>query len=427
MNTDEFVQVALRDLRIGLFVDLDVGWMAHPFPSGRFKIAHERQIAILKGLGVTHIRCVPAKSDPAETPVTAASAADPTQRRAVPDAIKEQQQREHRAMVRAAQQHDLAVCQRRFGEAAQHYRDSLDLLPAKPQAAAQLAQQLIQGMLTEMLGQGDAAIRLLTESAGDKSALHPLNVTVLSMLLGRAMDLPESELLELGLAAMLHDIGKLQLPDRVRRLEDNFSMAEVKVYQGHVAHGVDLARAMGLAPGAIQAIAQHHELVDGSGFPLHLRQDALSPAARILSLVNRYDGLCNPLRPNAAVTPHEALASIFGQQKTRFDGPTLSAFIRMLGVYPPGSVVQLNDERHAMVVRVNAGRPLKPSVIVHEPRVPRHEALIVDLDHLPNASIRRSLKPASLPPAALEYLQPRQRMCYFFEAAANAASLAQSA
>jgi hypothetical protein len=91
----------------------------------------------------------------------------------------------------------------------------------------------------------------------------------------------------------------------------------------------------------------------------------------------------------------------------------------MMGVYPPGSVVQLNDERHAIVVAVNSARPLKPRVIVHEPSIPRHEAVILDLEHAPNASIRRSLKPSTLPSAALDYLQPRPRVYYFFEASNN--------
>jgi hypothetical protein len=142
-----------------------------------------------------------------------------------------------------------------------------------------------------------------------------------------------------------------------------------------------------------------------------------------LALVNRYDGLCNPAKPSAALTPHEALALIFSQQKTRFDAVTLSAFIRMMGVYPPGSVVQLNDERHALVVSVNSARPLKPRVIVHEPGVPRHEAVVMDLEFAVNASIRRSLKPSSLPPAALDYLQPRPRMNYFFETAHESGNL----
>jgi hypothetical protein len=122
----------------------------------------------------------------------------------------------------------------------------------------------------------------------------------------------------------------------------------------------------------------------------------------------------------AAMTPHEALALIFSQQKTRFDAATLSAFIRMMGVYPPGSVVQLNDERHALVLSVNTARPLKPCVLVHEVGVPRHEAVVLDLEYARNASIRRSLKPSSLPAAAQDYLQPRARINYFFETTPNA-------
>jgi hypothetical protein len=93
----------------------------------------------------------------------------------------------------------------------------------------------------------------------------------------------------------------------------------------------------------------------------------------------------------------------------------LSAFIRMMGVYPPGSVVQLIDGRYALVVSVNSVRPLKPRVIVHEATVPRHEALILDLESQPGIGIRRSLKPAALPADAFDYLAPRQRVAYYFE------------
>ncbi len=431
MKQDEFDFVALRDLRIGLYVDLDVGWMAHPFPSSRFKISTERQIEVLKGLGADRIRYVPARSDPMEgAPKTAPSELPPAQAtkvRALDANQKAQQLRQQRAEIRAFQQQSLAICERRFTECAQQYRKTADLAGSRPLEAAAHCNSVIQGLTAALHGQDEVAIRLLTESAGDKAALHPVNVTVVALLLGRSMGLPDAELLDLGLAAFVHDIGKMELPERVRRMDDGFSGAEVRVYQEHVAHSVRLARAMGLSPGVVRTIAQHHEMADGSGFPEHLQQEALCAGARILALVNRYDGLCNPLRASTAMTPHEALALIFSQQKTRFDGAALSAFIRMIGVYPPGSVVQLNDERHALVVSVNTSRPLKPRVMVHEPGVPRHEAIILDLEHAPNASIRRSLKPASLPVAALEYLQPRPRICYFFEAAANAASLAASA
>jgi putative nucleotidyltransferase with HDIG domain len=429
MKKVEFDFVALRDLRIGLFVDLDLGWMAHPFASSRFKISNDKQIEILRSLGVEFIRCIPAESDPAEALTSAAVAPDPAQivQQDILQAEKQLQvARQQRMDLRNAQQLSLSVCERRFSESAQQYHNTLAIIHTKPLESARISQTLVQGLLSEMLEQGDIAIRLLTETAGDKAAMHPVNVTVISLLLGRAMGLKQQDLDDLGVAALLHDIGKLDLPERVRRFDDSFSSSDQRVYQEHVKEGVGLAKRMGLSPGATLGIAQHHEMADGSGFPLRLKLDAIGTVARILTLVNRYDGLCNPHKPSAAMTPHEALSTIFAQQKTRFDSVALSSFIRMMGVYPPGSVVQLNDERHALVVSVNSGRPLKPRLIVHEPSVPRHEALILDLERAPNTSIRRSVKPASLPTPALDYLQPRQRMTYFFEPA-NAGGISASA
>ena len=102
---------------------------------------------------------------------------------------------------------------------------------------------------------------------------------------------------DLGTGALLHDIGKLALPDRVRLPHDDFSSAETSLYRDHVGHGISQARRMGLTPGALLAVAQHHELADGSGFPKGVTGERMSMGARILSLVNHYDNLCNAASP----------------------------------------------------------------------------------------------------------------------------------
>ncbi|WP_246094675.1 HD-GYP domain-containing protein [Tepidimonas aquatica] len=158
-------------------------------------------------------------------------------------------------------------------------------------------------------------------------------------------------------------------------------------------------------------MAQHHEAADGSGFPHGHAAEALTPAAHVLALINRYDRLCNPHHPAKALTPHEALALLFARHKAQFEARTLAAFIRMVGVYPPGTIVQLSDGRYATVQAVNASRPLKPRVLVHDPTVPRSEALLLDLQAQPQLSIQRSLRPDQL---------PRARYCYFFERALDA-------
>lgn len=422
MTIEDSVWVDVKLLRVGLYIELDVGWMSHPFPMGSFKISSQKQIDTLQSLGQPRIRCIPSKSDP--DPAVEQDAARARVQEAVLDerqqaALREKEQRRLRTVALAAQDRSLVVCERRFGESVRLYRKAMDLVQTQPKVVAEQCEAMVNNYVSELLDQGEASIRLLSEAAGDKSSMHPVNVTIVSLLLGKAMGLSPGELQDLGMAAFLHDIGKVKLPDRVRWVEENFSTTEYRMYQEHVAEGALLAKAMELRPGAQLALAQHHELADGSGFPMKLKGDSVSLSGRILALVNRYDNLCNPSRPVAALTPHEALSLIFAQLKTRFDAAALSAFIRMMGVYPPGSVVQLIDDRYAIVVSVNSARPLKPRVIVHEPSVPKHEALILDLEHAPQLGIRRSLKPASLPPSAMDYLGPRQRICYFFEQASG--------
>jgi putative nucleotidyltransferase with HDIG domain len=268
-----------------------------------------------------------------------------------------------------------------------------------------------------MLGDPESSIRLLTEAAGDRGSAHALNVTVLSLLLGRLLGLAEPELLALGLGALLHDIGKIDLPDRVRVLDSHFTDTERRLYEDHVGLGVAHARCMGVEAGVLLVVAQHHEATDGSGFPQHLKLDKLSQGALIVALVNRYDNLCNPALAACTLTPHEALSLLYAQGQRRFDTRLLGAFVRMMGVYPPGSVVQLSDGRYALVTSVNAGRLLKPCVLVHNPRVPRDEALVLNLEREPALSIRRSLKPVQLPREVHQYLAPGQRVAYFFDTA----------
>ena len=421
MKSEDAVWIDVSLLRIGHYVELDVGWMAHPFPTSSFKISSQKQIDIIRGLKRGQVRCIPSKSDvfSADVPSAEGSLAvsTPEQQEKLLAQAREKEQRQLRASMLAAQERSLVACERRFAESVRLYRKTMELVQVQPKQAAGPCGAMVTAYVNDMLDKGEASIRLLSEAAGDKSSMHPVNVTIISLLLGKAMGLSRSDLHDLGMAAYLHDIGKVKLPDRVRWMEDSFSSAEFRMYQDHVAESVTLGKAMELQAAAVVAMQQHHELADGSGFPARLKGDASGVGGRILSLVNRYDNLCNPSRPGSALTPHEALSLIFAQLKARFDSATLSAFIRMMGVYPPGSVVQLIDDRYAMVVSVNSSRPLKPKVVVHDPAIPKYEALILDLEKAPQLGIRRSLKPANLPPAALDYLAPRQRIAYFFEQA----------
>jgi len=411
--------IDINQLRIGMYVQLDVGWLHHPFPVSSFRIVSASQIATLRELGLAEVRYVPHKSDHALPALDSVAvevpdlgvpelATDPVVPAVATDSIAAR----NRAHLQLQNQL-LAACNQRFLDATLQYQAVERAVAAQPDLARHHSEALVSDCLKELLQNGDAAIRLLSEGVGEGSAQHPVNVMVVSLLLGKALGMKSTELHELGIAALLHDLGKLNAPTAA------FTLAERHRYESHVGHSVAFAQQMGLSDTVLSAIAQHHEMADGSGFPLHLVGEDMGRSGQILALVNHYDRMCNPVGSVDVMTPHEALSVIFAQLKARFDPVVLGAFIRMMGVYPPGSVVQLVNDRYAIVVSVNSSRPLRPRVIVHDTRVPKDEAPVLDLEAMPELGIRRSLKPAQLPRDALDYLSPRKRICYFFERAVD--------
>ena len=444
-------KIAVDELRVGMFVHLDLKWWAHPFALSSFRLTSPDQIATLRQLGLTHVRWSPDKSafdddtqpavghEPAAAPAdgavaaaqAAAAATSPDAEAAAPganagapahaalaaahgsrsDAARAQERRRQLAEQREASR----LCVRQYGEAAKSLKAVNDSAFSQPMAAREAAEGLTRALLDKMMVDGELCIRVLSEARPDRASAHALNVAVISMLMGRVFGFDDGEMLDVGVGALLHDVGKLELPERLRHPDQHASAAEQAGYREHVAHGVAIGKRMGLSPGALLVIGQHHERADRTGFPNKLSVDRMSAAARIVALVNRYDNLCDPSLPAHALTPHEALSLIFAQTRSKFDASMLNAFIRMMGVYPPGSVVQLTDDRFAMVANVNSTRPLKPRVLVFDPQVPADEALYLNLEQHADLGIRRSLRAQQLPDEALKYLAPQQRLVYFFE------------
>ena len=468
------MKLDIEELRVGMFVHLDLGWWAHPFALSSFLVTSPDQLQTIRGLGLKKVRWSPDKSrlnDPAvllppgagnpatpigvPAPVAAAlngagpaaavsseastaptvdTAGDAGDALDAPDAGANQattqaapspattaavvpvagpQARRQAALSQqfAAQR----LCEQQYHEAGQAWREAQRQVPSGPEQARQVTEGLTRALLDKLMVDREMCVRVISDAGGDRVSSHALNVTVISLLMARVFGFGADDLLDLGMGALLHDIGKLDLPDRARHADEAGSHADQLAYRQHVALGVAHGQRMGLSEGALVVLSQHHEMADGSGFPARLNLDRMAIGARIVSLVNRYDKLCNPAKVANTLTPHEALSLIFAQSRTKFDATMLNAFIRMMGVYPPGSVVQLTDDRYALVVSCNSSRPLKPRVLVCDTKVAVKEALLLNLDGQADLGIRRSLKPSQLPAAARDYLAPRQRMVYFFE------------
>src|SRR2546426_4276089 len=202
--------IDVHDLQIGMFIHLDLGWMSHPFPLSSFKLTNSEQIATIRSLGLTRVRWSPERSEraPAGGDTAVAVAPSPGAGSAPVEAPEEAERRERRE-AQAAQRAALQLCERQYAEATRALRQTSDMVTAQPQAARGQAEALSQSLVSKMLGQRELCIRLLSEGAGDRASSHGLNVAIIAMLMGKTFGLADSEMLDLGVGAMLHDIGKI--------------------------------------------------------------------------------------------------------------------------------------------------------------------------------------------------------------------------
>jgi putative nucleotidyltransferase with HDIG domain len=407
-------------LCIGMHVHLDLSWVEHPFTFSSFKIKTPDQISTIQSLDLKRVRYSPNKSDaeplpPRAVPLgTAASAVDQH------DNDLQYLAKRARLERLEAQRAKAAACEKEFLSSTRAIKSINQNMFAQPALVRQQADDLVKAMTDSMLMEVDIAIQLMADKIGNEDVyFHSLNVALLSMMLAKEMKAPPAAIHLLGLAALFHDAGDADIPERVVRKTDAHTRAEIMLLQQHCAYGVEIAKKIGLPPEVQTVILQHHEHVDGSGYPKALQGPQLSLLSRIVAIVNAYDELCNPVNPAKAMTPHEALSTLYAQQRESFDPQAMAVFVRCMGVYPPGTVVALSNGVLAMVVSVNTTRPLKPTVLVYDPAVPKSEAIVVDLEQEPEVTVVKTLKPQQLPPAVFDYLSPRKRTSYYFSAEAG--------
>lgn len=399
-------------LCVGVYVHLDLSWMKHPFALSSFKIKNEAQITSILNMGLTRVRYDPERSDCEPLPLDAQEADQGRVKEAKPS------ERVERSVVTAQiQQLDQTIkaCEQGFVKATMAARQALLLMESNAREAVAAADILIQGMVDSVLTDGDVIIQAMDGSRlGDDTYSHALNVTVMSLMMVKALNLTRDDAQQLGMAALFHDVGKMRLPENIRKGGRHLDMVERALFQQHCEFGASMVREGGVSRRLSQIILQHHEMIDGSGYPVGLAGDAVDPLARILSMVGAYENLCNPVNPADAMTPYGALSHLFSNERRKFDGLVLNQFIKSLGVYPPGSIVLLNDGVYGIVVSVNPAKLLRPCVMVHDRRFDREIPNVIDLGADMSASISKCVRNDQVPPEVIEYLQCRQRQSYFY-------------
>jgi putative nucleotidyltransferase with HDIG domain len=411
-------RIGIEQLRLGLYIRME-SWMDHPFLFSSFKIRTEKQLQVLRSLGISHVLYDPERSDQEPLPLLKVESALPPQQPQPIDPEVEamwaaKQERREKLM---AQREALGRCETKFFTGVSSVKSLLRNLFSRPEASIQQAHELVSDMVGSMLEDKDVVLHLMNAKAGDEGGYyHALNITMLALILGREAKLSPDEMRALGLGTLLHDIGKEKVPSQILLKKSPWTTAERNFYQQHVVYGIEMAKQLpGLPAAALEVIAQHHELLDGSGYPARLKGGQIGRAGRIASIVNTFDNYCNGSNLGDAMTPAEALSFMFKNEKDKYDPGLMQLFVRCMGVYPPGSVVQLNNGQIGLVMSVNPGRLLHPSLLVYDPEVPKEEALWLDLSETSGLSVERTLRPSELDKAVLDYLNPRARVSYYAE------------
>lgn len=418
--------ITMDQLRVGLYIHLDLKWFEHPFAFNHFKIKNEEQIKTIRSLGLKAVRCNPSLSEvslqpqgpaqdtqqqtvPLVEPVATEEAApDMSQALAAKCAMIERIQQQRAAAVRI---------ENAFVSTANTIRDIDKNLFSKPVETVRQATQLVTQIADSIISEPELAIHVMGDKmGGEELYFHSLNVTILSMMMARDIKLPQAVVGALGMGTLFHDIGHKEIPKQILQKVEALTQAERHFYELHTQYGIDIGLRLQFTPGTLAIIGEHHELFDGSGYPAQRKGESIGLLSRIVVIANHYDELCNPLNINNALTPHEALSLMFTKLRSKFDPKLLQVFIRCLGVYPPGTIVQLSNGVIGMITTINTAKPMKPMIMIYDVDIPKEEAILVDMERETDINIAKAIRPAQVPREIYNYLSPRKRISYYFDA-----------
>ncbi len=213
---------------------------------------------------------------------------------------------------------------------------------------------------------------------------HSLNVCILSLLFGRHLGLNEKQLSDLGYAALLHDVGEIKVSQEILDKHNRgLTPEEKKEMEKHSQYGAEILLSTPDIPGiAIEVARSHHERVNGKGYPKGLKETEINYFARLVSIVDVYEIVTNHPGAKVHVSCSDALKSIYMMRGSFFDRELVEEFIKCLGIYPVGSVVELNNGEIAIVISTKPGRHLLPTImVVKNSQGVLYQPLVVNLEH----------------------------------------------
>lgn len=412
------VRLAVEQIQIGHYVYLPLKWGQHPFLLNSFKIKSREQLSIIQSLGLKSLTINALKSDVQEETVESGVV------ESIPELSAEQldqQVIDELWSKKNESRQQLAAIEDRIHRSKEAFADTLkDLqmifdaenLATNPTISTSVS--IVNNLYKNINKEGHSTIHLMNDSVGyERLHYHSLNVSLLSVLIGQAKGLTAKQCQLVAFSALYHDIGKLKLPTSLLSKGEALEGDEKVKLASHLELGLKIAAKIPKFPeAALKVIGQHHELNDGSGYPNQLTQNELNPISRTLILANRYDNLCNGA--STKFSPHKALTYLYHECRDQYDMKDVMALISVVGVYPPGTLVELSDQQIGVVISTNEEERLSPYVLVYDDKVPRNEAAIINIREF-GLSIKRVLDAQELTLDQYYYLNPSSQSTYFID------------
>jgi len=227
-------------------------------------------------------------------------------------------------------------------------------------------ESVIDDMVESMVRNPDALMWVARMRERDLNIYsHGISVAVSLVAFGRHLGYPKSQLAHLGMLGLLLDVGKVKLPRELLEKHARLTADEFEQIKEHVDLGLAILHATpNIHPDVLEGIAQHHERMNGSGYPTNLMGDKISTFGRMAAIADTYAAVTKP-RPYAEViSPHQALQMLSTWSGSQFQGDMVEQFIQSIGVFPVGSMVELSSGEVAVVVTHSKFKRLRPKVLV---------------------------------------------------------------
>lgn len=410
-------KISPNQVKIGYFVQLPVNWLKHPFITNKFKIATLEQIAIIQNLNLEFVYFFPEKSTIVPEDMQDESASADLQQHAAELKLALENDKHTRIEQAKEQRRQIQRTEKAFEQSMVQVRNVMAKIGSRPLQAIDEATEMINQIANTIVNADALVLHLISQVGKEQESLyyHSLNVSLLSMMLAKNLDFSEEQIKLIGLGGLFHDIGKLKIPTQILRKAEPLNGPETNLLKLHTKYGLELVKLTDAFPAqAHNILLQHHEMLDGSGYPAGLRADQIDNMAKVVAVVNEFDNLCHPLEITKARSPHHAMSFLFKSMKGKLEASYMTQLIKMMGVYPPGTVVMLTDQRVGLVMSVNSNKLLYPNVLIYDPHIPRLEAPVISLEE-GKLAVEKVLKPSSLPSAILEYLNPRAQVSYYVQ------------